>query len=174
MLSNTVLTTGALALGLLSSMATGVSAGPITSRDTRPFTAINHCSQTVYVQAWIHDNDLTIRPVAPGQSTTFQVQAYMDDMVVKASFDPNLQGVAQYEWSNNNNLYYDISLIDGNPFLAQGHYFAADGSAAGCQTPKISCAAGDANCSAYYHPGDPQTKVCTNEWQSLEVGLCSS
>ena len=87
--------------------------------------------------------------------------------VIVARQDPNSGGDRlQFEYSvSGANVFYDLSLVNGDPFEAQGFVlFPGDSSC-----PTLRCAPGDAACGGAYGAG--QTKVCSAD-RNLQLNVC--
>lgn len=83
--------------------------------------------------------------------------------------------VTQFEFTwDDGKINYDISNIDGNPFVARGMELVPSmAGAPGYPTcVVVSCPAGQARCDqAYNEPNDIRTKVCPDD-SDLTLTLC--
>lgn len=164
-----------LALVALGSFTSGVSAAPHIIRDggMKDVWVNNRCGFNVFVQAFVNNGDTSIKSLPAGQ-TGFHISApeFTHAAVVKVSKSGDMSRPGQYEWTNADLLYYDISYIDGEPLFDYNDSFIPIGGS-NCNKPALSCGPGVTGCpDAYYLPDDIQTWTCSNKWDALEINLC--
>lgn len=158
----TTLTGAAVLLALIPSALTAGTAH-----------VVNNCGFPVYFASVAQSAHASMSKLpSSGYSEAYS----LPNVGVSIKLAPNVTGpVTQFEftWADGK-IHYDISNIDGNPFVVGGMALtpsmSGDASNPTCQT--VSCPAGQSVCSeAYNNPDDVRTMVC-NEGSDLTMTLC--
>jgi hypothetical protein len=135
-------------------------------------TVINNCDFPVYYASVAQNVHAGMQLLSGSYS-----EAYSKPGVgVSIKLSPSQSGpVSQFEftWADSS-IYYDLSNIDGSPFANAGMSLVpsvgSDSAHPTCQA--VTCAAGEAVCSAAYNqPDDVRTTVCSDQ-TSLTLTLC--
>jgi len=135
---------------------------------------VNNCGAQVYfasVGQSAH-SDMAALP-ASGYSEGFDKSG----VGISIKLSPSASGpVTQFEftWVEGQNVAYDISNIDGNPFSAGGMSLvpSMEGAEGFPSCVTVNCPAGQDRCDAAYNlPDDVRTKVCP-ENSDLTFTLC--
>lgn len=143
-------------------------------RDSVSLKINNKCDYDVYVKKIIGSDNGSIDTLSAGKSMSYDTPTSVESAVLKASKSNDISQPAQFEWSITDKVYYDISLIDGNPFLNDDGENFIPKKGKSCNKKKLSCDNGDANCAdAYYQPDNRQTWTCASV-NSFEINLCKN
>lgn len=132
----------------------------------------NKCDFPVYL--WSVSDSVgsmeTLDSNSGNYSETYRTNADGGGISLKISRDQSQSEVTQFEYTLNNDLWYDISNINGYPFEKYGLTLIPTG--ANC--PNVLCAAGVSQChDAYNVPTDDHaTSMCDIESDTVLV-LCS-
>ena len=131
---------------------------------------VNACSFQIFVRSQTNTATGALQVLNPGDAYLEGFQTPADGSgvsVIVARQDPVTGGDRlQFEYSvSGANVFYDLSIIDGDPFVAEGFVlFPGDASC-----PTLRCAPGDGTCGGAYGAG--QTKVCSAN-RNLQLNVC--
>ena len=159
------LSTSSGAAVLLTLAPTALSVG--TAR------VVNNCGTEVYFASVAQSvNDAMSVLPASGMSETYSLPG----VGISIKLAANESGpVTQFEFTwQDGDIYYDISNINGNPFIEGGMELVpsmvGDSNYPSCQS--VSCPAGQQVCTAAYNtPDETKTLVC-NQDSDLVMTLC--
>lgn len=134
---------------------------------------VNNCGTEVYFASVAQNGADNMSPLP---SSGFAESYSQPGVGVSIKLSPESSGaVTQFEftWANGD-ISYDISNINGNPFMSGGMSLTPSMAGASgypsCQT--VSCPAGQATCTeAYNLPDDVATMVCPED-SDLTFTLC--
>jgi len=134
---------------------------------------VNNCGMPVYYASVAQSAHASMAELP---SSGYSESYTLPDVGVSIKLAPNESGsVTQFEftWADGN-INYDISNINGNPFMAGGMELTPSMQGASgypsCQT--VSCPAGAETCTeAYNQPDDVRTMVCPED-SDLTMTLC--
>lgn len=133
----------------------------------------NACSFPVYL--WSVSNSAgsmqTLESGSGSYSEAYQTNADGGGISIKISNDTSQESVTQLEYTlQGSNLFYDLSNINGYPFMEGG--VSLSPSMSSCNA--VSCPPGVAECSGVYNdPNDNEaTSGCTSAC-NLQLTLCS-
>ncbi|MCJ1331531.1 hypothetical protein MMC10_008222 [Thelotrema lepadinum] len=129
---------------------------------------VNECSFTVFVRSQTNTGTGALSTLSPGgtYAQKFQMPASGGTAILVARSDPSTfpsRLTVEYSISGST-IFYDVSLVNGNPFQAQG-FDLSPRNVPGCAD--INCPANVANCNG----SGSQTKTCS-EAANLQLNLC--
>ena len=157
-----------------SPIATGATTQPTSSASGgNGVTVVNSCKETIYVTVSHNGADGSAQAVAPGGSPHFALTG--SDMNLKVGPQTSTGGnIAQVEYSlTGSYLSYDLSLINGNPFQAEGSSLVPSGASGSGTCKAVHCTPGEATCAnAYNSNADNATLTCPTN-TSLTFTACS-
>ena len=144
----------------------------ITPRQAPTGNAVvtNACSFQIFLRSQTNTATGALQILNPGDAYLEGFQTPADGSgvsIIIARQDPATFGDRlQFEYSvSGTNVFYDLSIIDGDPFVAEGFVlFPGDASC-----PTLRCAPGDAACGG--SSGAGQTKVCSAN-RNLQLNVC--
>ncbi|KAI9830544.1 MAG: hypothetical protein M1819_005502 [Sarea resinae] len=151
----------------LAAFTSVVSAGTATVQ--------NNCGYDVYVWSVADQADApmtTLNSGNPSYSEAFRTNGNGGGISIKLSTQNDQSTVTQFEYtlsSDESNVYYDLSNINGNPFEQGGTSLTPSDSS--CTS--VSCAAGVSDCTGAYNQPDDNwaTQGCSSS-TDLTLTLC--
>ena len=122
-----------------------------SSKGGAGITVVNSCSKTIYITVSQNGGNKPAQAVAPGSSPNFPIAG--SDMNLKIGYTQDVfsGNIAQAEYSVvGGSMSWDLSLIDGNPFKAEGTSLVPSGGSGSTCIP-VHCPPGAATCPNAYN-----------------------
>ncbi|KAK5955570.1 hypothetical protein OHC33_003211 [Knufia fluminis] len=135
---------------------------------------VNNCGSDVYFASVGQSAHSDMALMKGGYSEPFT----KDNVGISIKLSPSMTGAVtqfEYTWVKGQNVAYDISNIDGNPFSAGGMSLvpSMEGAEGFPSCVTVNCPAGQDKCDAAYNlPDDVRTKVCPED-SVLTFTLCT-
>lgn len=127
------------------------SSGSSGSSGGAGVTVVNSCSETIYVTVSQNGGNGSPQAVPKGGSPHFPLSG--SDMNLKIGPQQSVfsGNIAQVEYTVGSSISWDLSLIDGNPFKAQGTSLVPSGSNLSGNCKAVHCTPGAASCPNAYN-----------------------
>lgn len=128
------------------------SSGSTSSSGGQGVTVLNSCSETIYVTVSQGGGNGNAQPVSKGGSSHFPLSGSDMNLKIGPQQDVFSGNIAQVEYSiSGSSMSWDLSLINGNPFKAQGTSLVPSGSNLSGNCKAVHCAPGAATCPNAYN-----------------------